>query len=199
MIEELIKRLKDKNLSEQEEQKLNIELAKAQELLIQNQNERSIKELRLQKIKKDEEKTEKLNDIDAKIIEKKEELKRLQKIGDSTSIITSLLILAGTIAVSSAAIKFANSFILWLFSSFASVLIGLGIITPFAVIHGKNTNQIEEEIRNLETEKSKLIEEINIDNEICMAKDSDKHVKNVIKKSNIKNAENFENEHVNSI
>lgn len=199
MIEELIKRLQDNNLSEQEEQKLNIELAKAQELLINNQNKRRIKELKLQKLKEDEDKTKKLNELDAKILDKKKELKKLQSVEDATSIASSLLILISVIGLIAVAINFVHNFALSLLLSFISVAVGLSITAPFVVKHGKKITLIENKIKDLEAERNNLVEEININKKICLWKNNEKQAGKTHKKSNTKTVEYFEEENINSI
>lgn len=166
MIEELIKRLQERRLSEQQEIELIAEMDRAKEVIAKNQTERRIEQAKFEELQKDEVKVKNLDEINSKIAERKNEIIKLDNRNGVFMLLYALLLVGGIIGiVTSTTIGFLSnlSFLQVFLVGCAYGFIGIVGMFPLGKFMGKNRKILLNELQKLNEEKKQMLDEINVD------------------------------------
>ena len=163
MIEELVKRLQERNLSEQEEKKLLKEIEETKKIIVKNQFERKMEQERLEKLNQDEDKVRMISLIDKEIAQKRKNNKRLDNIWGFTSVV--LTFLAVGLAISLAILLGMTNipFILQVLIPVLGVVVPMGIAYPVSKVFSNKAKINDKEIKRLLKDKEAIMDDVKVD------------------------------------
>lgn len=169
MIEELIRRLKQRKLTEQEEQELFEEMEETKKIIAQNNIDRQIEQAKLENVKKEEEKFKQLQELDYKISLKQKKNKRLSNWWTILATITTVIacigsIFAGTICALN------NLPVLAILSPILCLVVPVCSLYPVAKLFAKKSCENDEEVLDLIKEKELILDDVEIDMEKIVLK-----------------------------
>ena len=167
MIEELIRRLQERKLSEAEEEKLILEMKQAKEVIIKNTIARQIEEAKQKEIAKDEDRMKMLKIIDEEISDRKKKNRRLEKTWNIISIILTFFAvgtaIGNTILVGMSTLPFVLEAVI----AVLGVFVPIGLCVPIAKMLAKSLTKKSKindiEIAKLTKEKELLIDDVKVD------------------------------------
>lgn len=160
MIEELIKKLQEQKLSEQEENKLYQEINKAKAIIEDNREERKVLNNKLAILQADEKRMNKYNELDNRILSKRKQLDKANAKYGLVALMYGLLMAGSCVALSSLSLGLTISFVLRLLISISPVVLGLGLLYPVSKFMSKKIWKIEDQIKKLDREKMSLLDEV---------------------------------------
>ncbi len=185
MIEELIKRLQERKLSEAEEEKLLLEMQQAKEVIIKNTVARQIEEAKQKELAKDENRMRMLKLIDEEISDRKKKNRRLEKTWNIIAIILTFIAVGTAMGLAILAGFSGLPFVVQVLMPVLGVFVPLGISYPLAKIFAKKAKINDNEIAKLLKDKEAIVNDVKVDLE--------KLVINNIKLTNLDRTSKIEN------
>jgi len=166
MLKELLKRLQKRELTEQQEQELLNQMQAAASLIEENTKQRAIEKAKLDEINKDQVKVKNLDEINSKIAEKRNQIKKLDNRHYVFISLYVLLFGAGLIGL------FASMTVGTLANLSLPQLMLIGVagtsvwfagMFPLGKFMGKKRRILLNELQKLNEEKKQMLDEINVD------------------------------------
>lgn len=166
MIEKLIKILQQRNLIETEEQKLIQEMEQSKELIEKNNLERNVQKSEFKEIKKDEINVKNLDELDAKIIDKQNQISKLLN-KQYVFIMIYILFLIGSLVGIAISVTIGALTTLSLFETLlvtgAIFSAGFTGMLLSGKLMSKKMGKLKAELEQLHKERKQMIDEVNVE------------------------------------
>ncbi len=163
MIEELIKILQERKLSEEKEQELFQEMEQAKEIIAQNTVERQIQQAKQKEVLKDNDRMKLIKLFDEEISDRKKKNRRLEKVWNIFAIILTFIAVGTAMGLAVLAGLSGLPFVIQVLMPVLGVVVPLGISYPLAKILAKKAKINDYEIAKLTKEKELIIDDVKVD------------------------------------
>ena len=167
MIEELIKRLQERNLSEQEEENLLKEIEETKKIIVANQFARKVEQEKLKIVNQDKDKMKMLKLIDEEIDQRRKKNKSLEKTWNVIAIILTFFVvgtaIGNTILIAMTTMHLTLEVILVVLSLFVPIGVCVSISKILAKVLSKKEKINNREIAKLTKEKELIMDDVKVD------------------------------------
>lgn len=191
MIEELVKRLQEKKLTEQEEEKLLKEIEETKKTIVANQFARRLEQEKLKMLNQDEDKVRMINLIDEEIEKRRNKNRRLKKIWNIVAIVATFIAVGSAMGLAVLSALINIPFVMQVLVPVLGALVPIGVTYPIAKILSKKSNVNNKEIAKLTKEKEVIIDDVKVDVDNIIV--SNIEFVKLSKSNNLKNEINIEN------
>ena len=149
MIEELVKRLQEKKLTEQEEEKLLKEIEETKKTIVANQFARRLEQEKLKMLNQDEDKVRMIKLIDEEIEKRRNKNRRLQKIWNIVAIVATFIAVGSALGLAVLSALINIPFVIQVLVPVLGVVVPIGVTYPIAKIFSKKSNVNNKEIAKI--------------------------------------------------